>query len=102
MAAGTRKEQADEIAYRLGQNLVRLRRREGMSQEGLAERADLHRTEVGLIERGRRVGRIDTLIKLAAALSVGPEELLEGIDWVVAEPRRGGFSFSDRWEPPDG
>jgi transcriptional regulator with XRE-family HTH domain len=101
MAARARKEQAEEIARQFGRNLVRVRRREGMSQEELAERSGLHRTEVGLIERGKRVGRIDTLIKLAGALSIRPEDLLQGIDWVVGEPRRGGFAFSDRWEPRD-
>jgi DNA-binding XRE family transcriptional regulator len=86
--------QSEEIARRFGENLRRLRRRAGMSQEELAERADLHRTQIGLIERGLRVGRIDTLIKLASALDASPLELLEGIHWTVAEPRKGQFSFS--------
>ena len=85
-------DELERIAVRLGENLRRLPRREGLSQEELAERADLHRTEIGLIERGRRVGRIDTLIKLAGALDIATVELLEGIDWVVAEPRRGAFA----------
>ena len=52
-----------------------------MSQEELGVRASLHRTEIGQLERGLRVARIDTLIKLAGALAVSPMELLEGIDW---------------------
>jgi ribosome-binding protein aMBF1 (putative translation factor) len=86
--------QSEAIAERFGENLRRLRRRAGMSQEELAERASLHRTQIGLIERGLRVGRIDTLIKLASALDASPLELLEGIHWTVAEPRKGRFSFS--------
>jgi DNA-binding XRE family transcriptional regulator len=87
--------QSEAIAERFGENLRRLRRRAGMSQEELAERADLHRTQIGLIERGLRVGRIDTLIKLASALDASPVDLLDGIDWTVAEPRKGQFSVSD-------
>jgi transcriptional regulator with XRE-family HTH domain len=99
VAGADKRFQSEEIAMRFGENLRRIRRREGFSQEELAERAYLHRTEVGLIERGQRVGRIDTLIKLAGALSVSPLELLDGIHWTVADPRRGQFSFSGPREP---
>jgi transcriptional regulator with XRE-family HTH domain len=87
------KAQQEEIARRFGENVRRARQQAGLSQVALAERAHLHRTEIGLIERGLRAGRIDTLIKLAAALEVDAVDLLDGIDWVVAEPRRGNFAF---------
>jgi transcriptional regulator with XRE-family HTH domain len=70
------------VAERFGENLRRVRHREGLSQEHLAMRASLHRTEVGRLEAGERVCRIDTLIRLAGAMAVLPGELLEGIDWV--------------------
>ncbi len=41
-------------------------------------RSSLHRTEIGLLERGARVPRIDTLIKIASALPIPPAELIEG------------------------
>jgi transcriptional regulator with XRE-family HTH domain len=63
-------------------NLRRLRRRAGLSQEQLAARASLHRTAIGLMENGRRLPRIDTLMRLAASLEVTPNELLDGIEWV--------------------
>jgi transcriptional regulator with XRE-family HTH domain len=88
------KAQNEEIAHRFGENVRRARQRAGISQVMLAERAQLHRTEIGLIERGLRAGRIDTLIKLAGALDVAAVDLLDGIDWVVAEPRRGSFAFA--------
>jgi transcriptional regulator with XRE-family HTH domain len=83
------------VAQRFGVNLVRCRKRAGLSQEQLGFRADLHRTEVGLLERGARVPRIDTLLKLASALHVEADDLLDGIAWepggVVAQPGRFGF-----------
>jgi transcriptional regulator with XRE-family HTH domain len=88
------KKQAEEIARRFGQNLRRARKRAAMSQEELAVGASLHRTEIGLIERGHRVARIDTLIKIASSLGVKPEELLDGINWTAGGPSRGRFHVS--------
>lgn len=79
------------VAERFGENLRRLRRRECLSQEQLAARASLHRTEIGLLEHGERVCRIDTLIQLAGAMAVPPGELLDGIDWVPGPKPRGAF-----------
>ena len=50
-----------------------------VTQEALAGRAELHPTEIGLLERGQRVPRIDTLLRLAAALGIEPAELLAGV-----------------------
>jgi transcriptional regulator with XRE-family HTH domain len=81
------------VAQRLGENLRRARRREDLSQEELARRASLHRTEIGKLEHGERVCRIDTLIRLAGAMAVPPGELLEGIDWVPGPETSGAFAF---------
>jgi transcriptional regulator with XRE-family HTH domain len=70
-----------DVAHRFGENLRRSRRRAGISQEELGMRSSLHRTEIGLLERGSRVPRIDTLIKIASALAIPPGDLLDGIDW---------------------
>lgn len=67
--------QALAVAERLGQNLRRVRRREDLSQERLARLASLHRTEIGLLEQGRRVCRIDTLVRPAGAMAVPPGEV---------------------------
>lgn len=77
-------------AARLGRNVFMARRRAGFSQEALGALASLHRTEVGMVEKGERLPRVDTLIKLASALSVSAGELLEGVDWVVPAPTRPG------------
>jgi transcriptional regulator with XRE-family HTH domain len=79
------------VAERFGENLRRVRRRECLSQEQLAARAALRRTEVGKLERAGRVCRIDTLIRLAGAMAVPPGELLEGIDWVPGPEPSGAF-----------
>lgn len=81
-----------DIAARFGDNLARVRREADMSQDELSVRASVHRTEISQLERGLRVARIDTLIKLAASLEVNPEELLEGIEWQPGETRRGQFT----------
>jgi transcriptional regulator with XRE-family HTH domain len=86
----------NEIALRFGENLVRLRKRTGYSQEETSIRASLHRTEVSYLERGLRFPRIDTLAKLMGALDVSADEMLEGIVWVPEEFGRGAFSIAPR------
>ena len=84
-----------DFQKRFASNLARCRKRAGISQEALADRASVHRTEVGLFERGKRIPRADTLVKVAGGLGVPPSELLEGIAW---KPGGGGdpgaFEFS--------
>jgi transcriptional regulator with XRE-family HTH domain len=82
---------AEGVAARFGRNLVRARRAAGISQEELGFRASLHRTEIGMLERGVRLARIDTLVKLADALDVTAEELLVGIKWRGLREVRGSF-----------
>ncbi len=79
------------VERRFGRNLARLRKGAGLSQEQLASLASLHRTEIGMLERGVRLARIDTLIKLAGALNIAPGELLDGLAWTPGEARRGTF-----------
>lgn len=68
-----------DIATRFGANLNAARRASGLTQERLAEEAGLHRTAIGLLESGRRVPRVDTVVKLARALGVAPAALLVGL-----------------------
>lgn len=60
---------------------IRDRRMElGLSQEELAERADLHRTYVGGVERGERNVSLENIIRIAHALQIIPSQLLERIE----------------------
>ncbi|HEX9968451.1 MAG TPA: helix-turn-helix transcriptional regulator [Solirubrobacterales bacterium] len=79
------------IAARFGENLRRCRERADVSQEELGIRASLHRTQIGSLERGGHLPRIDTLVKLAGALSVSPLDLLDGIVWQPGSATVGGF-----------
>jgi transcriptional regulator with XRE-family HTH domain len=88
-----------EVAKRFGENLRRLRKGAGISQEELGLRCSLHRTEIGLLERGARVPRIDTLIKIASGLGVRIDcKLLAGISWTPATTEAGGFKIKSRIE----
>ena len=60
-------------------------------------RAALHRTEIGQLERAKRVARIDTVAKLAGALGIPTSRLLDGIAWSPGEYTPGSFRF----ESPD-
>jgi transcriptional regulator with XRE-family HTH domain len=87
---------SEEVALKFGRNLHRCRRRAAMSQEELGGLASLHRTEIGMLENGTRLARVDTLMKLAGALAVSPAELLEGIEWIAGNPAEGSFSIRER------
>jgi transcriptional regulator with XRE-family HTH domain len=87
-----------KVAEKFGQNLVYLRKRADLSQEQLADLAGLHRTEIGVLERGVRLARIDTLIKLAGGLEVTPGELLDGLDWRPGAARFGRFAGASEAE----
>lgn len=60
------------------ENLRKRRKARNLSQEDLAELAGLHRTYIGSVERGERNITIDNMERLAAALGVTIQELLEG------------------------
>jgi transcriptional regulator with XRE-family HTH domain len=79
-------------ARAFAENLRNHRKRKGLSQEQLGFRAGLHRTEISLLERGARVPRIDTLIKLVAVLGIEVDDLLAGIVWEPGETQAGRFT----------
>lgn len=77
---------------RFSVNLRQARRAAAISQEELAERCEIHRTEVSLLERGGREPRLGTMVKLATALGTTPEALCSGISW---NPQEREFRVED-------
>lgn len=66
-----------DVRHRLAKNIRMLRLEKGWSQEDFADRADIHRTYVSDIERGRRNPTITVVEKLAAPLGVSASRLLD-------------------------
>ncbi|HVZ42149.1 MAG TPA: helix-turn-helix transcriptional regulator [Candidatus Kapabacteria bacterium] len=60
----------------VGANIRRLRLQKGLSQEDLADKAGIHRTYVGSVERGERNISVENVARLVRALKVRPHELL--------------------------
>jgi transcriptional regulator with XRE-family HTH domain len=81
-------------------NLSREIARRGLPPVEIAARAEIHRSHLVLILAGERMVQLDTLVKLAGALEVPPERLLEGVEWVP--DGRGGGDFRPRPEAPPG
>jgi len=64
-----------------GRNLARCREGADVSQEELGFRASIHRTEVSLLERGERMPRVDTALRIAGSLGISMEDLVAGLEW---------------------
>lgn len=88
------------VAEHFGRNVKRLRLRTGLSQEELSNRADLHRTEIGMLEHGIRLPRLDTIIKVAGGLEVHAGELFDGLDWTPGQSVGGAFSAPSLTQVP--
>jgi len=69
------------LGERFGANLVWFRRRAGLSQQQLADRVGINRTILSKIERGRRLPRLDAILKLVAALEVDNCDLVAWMWW---------------------
>jgi transcriptional regulator with XRE-family HTH domain len=65
---------------KFGKQVHCLRDELGISQEMLAERAGLHRTYIGGIERGERNVSLLNILRVARALQVSPSRLFEGLE----------------------
>ena len=60
----------------LGERVREVRLEKGLSQEQVGESADLHRNEIGVIERGETNISFVNLLRICRALEVTPSEIL--------------------------
>lgn len=86
---------ATAVGLRFGANLQRRRRQAELTQLGVAMRVDIHRTEIGDLERGHRLARLDTILKLSAGLGASPCVLLAGLEWLPGHYVEGKFYVED-------
>jgi transcriptional regulator with XRE-family HTH domain len=87
-------ETAPEPMRQLAANLRRQMRGRGLLPGDLASRAEIDLAQLAPILRGERSVRLDTLLKLAGALDIPPEELLAGIRWLPDGDGGGEFRSS--------
>ena len=65
------------ILQTFGDNVRKIRHSKNMSQEQLANKAGVHRTYIGMIERAEKNITLENIEKIAKALSVDLKDLIE-------------------------
>ena len=66
-----------EILITFGEKVREIRKEKGLSQEELSFKADLHRTYIGMIERAEKNITLLNIEKIANALEVSINDLLD-------------------------
>lgn len=69
-----------EIQDIIGLNLKRERNTAGISQFDLSIEAELHRNMIDLIERGKTMPTVYTLLKISEALGLSMSDLLKDVE----------------------
>lgn len=64
-----------EVNIAFGKRVAELRKKAGFSQESFAFKCDVDRTYIGTIERGEKSPTLNTIDKIAKALSITISEL---------------------------
>lgn len=65
-----------EILIKFGRKVREERTKLGLSQEGLASRAGVHRTYIGMIERAEKNITLENIEKIARALRIPLDKLM--------------------------
>ena len=68
-----------EILIKFGKKVREERKKLGYSQEVLAEKAGVHRTYIGMIERGEKNITLANIQKVSKALKIKISKLTEGL-----------------------
>jgi DNA-binding XRE family transcriptional regulator len=72
-------KQMDAFLKKLSTRIAELRRKNGMTQEKLAEEAEIDRVALANIETGRRNPTVMTVYKIARALDLRVEDIFKGL-----------------------
>jgi len=80
-----KQESQPDIKKRFGKAIRRRRRELDLSQEKLAEIAEIHRTYISSIERGERNPSLENIEKLAKALDISIADLFANYGIEVKE-----------------
>ncbi len=67
------------ILIKFGKKIREVRTKRGLSQEALADIANVHRTYIGMVERAEKNITLLNIQKLAKALKIDIKELFNGI-----------------------
>jgi transcriptional regulator with XRE-family HTH domain len=68
-----------ELPKIIGERIRTFRKEKGLSQEELAEIANLHSTYIGQLERGEKNATLESIEKVAKALEISLEDLFRSI-----------------------
>jgi transcriptional regulator with XRE-family HTH domain len=66
-----------DLLLKFGERIRDLRKQKSISQEDLAFKAGVHRTYIGMIERGKKNITLENINKLAIALDISIADLLQ-------------------------
>ena len=83
-----------DVAKRFATNLIQHRKRANLTQEELGLRAETNRSQIGKLEMGKTLPRLDTFLRLTGALAVSTESLIEGIAWRPPQTEAGKFELT--------
>lgn len=78
MESGVLQLNIEKFLQEIGQRIIDRRKKLGMTQEALAEKADVTAQFVSYAELGKRAMRPENLLKISAALNVSADYLLTG------------------------
>jgi transcriptional regulator with XRE-family HTH domain len=67
------------ILVKFGKKVREVRVKRGLSQEALADIANVHRTYIGMVERAEKNITLLNIQKLSKALKIDIKELFDGI-----------------------
>jgi transcriptional regulator with XRE-family HTH domain len=75
----TQQHSEDRFLAALGKRISSVRKQNRMTQEELAEKANLDRVAIAYIETGKRKPNVTSLYRIAVGLGVKVEDLVKGL-----------------------